>query len=88
MFGLGPSELVVVAVVAVLLFGSKLPEVARSLGRSYYDFKKGMTDIQDQFRKAENEFRRPLEQAKPKPSRLTVDDEFEKPTAPKFTPPT
>ena len=33
--GIGFQELVVIGVVAVLLFGSRLPSVARSLGQSY-----------------------------------------------------
>lgn len=44
MFGLGPLELVIVGVVAVLLFGQRLPDVARSVGRSFHEFKKGFHD--------------------------------------------
>ena len=46
MFGLNPMELMIVGAIAVLLFGNKLPSVARSLGKSMTEFKKGMTDIQ------------------------------------------
>lgn len=42
MFGLGPMELAIVGVVAILLFGKKLPEVARGLGRSFHEFKQGL----------------------------------------------
>lgn len=48
MFGLNPMELLIVGVVAVLLFGNKLPSVARSLGKSVTDFKKGMAGIEEQ----------------------------------------
>ena len=44
MFGLGPMELMIVGVVAVLLFGKRLPEVGRSMGKSIVEFKKGMRD--------------------------------------------
>jgi sec-independent protein translocase protein TatA len=47
MFGMGPMELLIVLVVALLLFGNRLPSVARSLGRSMVEFKKGMHDIDD-----------------------------------------
>ncbi|CAN5876288.1 twin-arginine translocase TatA/TatE family subunit [soil metagenome] len=48
MAGLGGPELLLVAGVIVLLFGSKkLPEFARSLGKAKQEFKKGI-DEQDQ----------------------------------------
>ncbi|MEK7310143.1 MAG: twin-arginine translocase TatA/TatE family subunit [Planctomycetota bacterium] len=46
MFGLGTMELVVIGVILVLLFGaSKIPALARSLGSSVNEFKKGMKDV-------------------------------------------
>jgi len=47
MFGLGPMELMIVGVVAVLLFGKRLPEVGRSMGKSIVEFKKGMRDSEE-----------------------------------------
>lgn len=44
--GIGFQEVLVIAVVAVLLFGSRLPQVARSLGQSYQQFRKGLADLQ------------------------------------------
>lgn len=44
-FGIGPMELMIVAVVAVVLFGSKLPEVARNMGKSYHQFRQGLNDL-------------------------------------------
>ena len=44
MFGLNPMELMIVGVVAVLLFGNKLPSLARSLGKSMTEFKKGISE--------------------------------------------
>jgi sec-independent protein translocase protein TatA len=48
MFGIGPLEMVVVGIVAVLLFGSRLPSVARSLGKSMTEFKKGMREFESE----------------------------------------
>lgn len=46
-FGLGPMELAVFAVVLLLLFGSRLPGMMRSLGKSVVEFKKGVSGIED-----------------------------------------
>jgi sec-independent protein translocase protein TatA len=46
---LGPMEMMVVMIVAVLLFGRRLPEVGRSLGKGIVEFKKGIRGIEDDF---------------------------------------
>ncbi len=46
-FGLGPMEVAVLGVIAVVLFGRKLPDVARSIGKSVTEFKKGMRGLED-----------------------------------------
>jgi len=42
-----PFELVVIMVIALLLFGKRLPEVARSLGKGVVEFKKGLKGVED-----------------------------------------
>ncbi len=46
---LGLLEMMVVMGVAVLLFGKRLPEVGRSLGKGIIEFKKGLRGIEDGF---------------------------------------
>ena len=44
---IGLPELLVVLVIVLLLFGAKrLPEIARGLGKSIQEFKKGVKDIE------------------------------------------
>jgi sec-independent protein translocase protein TatA len=44
----GPWEVIVILVVALLLFGKRLPEVARSAGKAVSEFKKGMREGEEQ----------------------------------------
>jgi sec-independent protein translocase protein TatA len=48
MFGIGTTELIVLAVIILLLFGSRLPSAMRSLGSSFNSFKKGMKEGEDE----------------------------------------
>lgn len=57
MFGIGGSELFLIIVIAVMLFGAdKIPEVARSLGKGIQQLKSATDDIKSEIHKtaAEN----------------------------------
>jgi len=43
----GPLEIVIIGVVAVLIFGKRLPEIARGMGKSVSEFKKGIQEAKD-----------------------------------------
>jgi sec-independent protein translocase protein TatA len=45
MFNLGPLEMLIVMGIAVLLFGKRLPEVGRSLGKGIVEFRKGLSGV-------------------------------------------
>ena len=52
----GPLEIAVIAIVALLLFGRRLPEVGKNIGRGIVEFKRGL-------REAEEEIRKPVDEA-------------------------
>ena len=47
---LSPLDMLIVGIVAVMLFGNRLPEVARSLGRSLNEFKRGMHEFENEMK--------------------------------------
>ncbi len=44
---MGPVGIFAILIIALLLFGKRLPEVARSLGKGIVEFKKGVRGIED-----------------------------------------
>ncbi|MCS7304048.1 MAG: twin-arginine translocase TatA/TatE family subunit [Thermoguttaceae bacterium] len=46
-FGIGTTELLVIAIITLILFGNRLPSVMRSLGRGVVEFKKGIQGIEE-----------------------------------------
>jgi sec-independent protein translocase protein TatA len=77
---MGPQELLLLLLIGVLLFGRKLPEVGRYLGKGIVEFKKGIKGLEDEYDSsaaAPAPRQEPLlEQPRP-PQRITA-------TAPKF----
>ena len=52
MLGIGMQEILIILVVALLVIGPKrLPEVARTLGKGFAEFKKATDDFQETVRK-------------------------------------
>ena len=43
----GGSELIIIGLIALLLFGARLPKGARSMGKSIVEFKKGIKNVQE-----------------------------------------
>jgi len=50
MFGIGMTEMLVIAVIALVVLGPKrLPELARTLGRTLAEFRRSATDLRREF---------------------------------------
>lgn len=76
----GPWEMMIIGIIALLLFGKRLPEVARSLGKGFVEFKRGIQGIEDEVHQTNYE-------ADAAASRPVPAEEKEELTAPKFEPP-
>ena len=85
--GIGIGEMILIAVVAVLLFGSRLPEVARNVGQAYQQFRKGLADIQSTIQAETDEMLKPKNLPDYVDSTPEPPSDFDEPSAPQFTPP-
>lgn len=79
--GIGSSEMVMLGIVALMLFGSKLPEVARNLGGTYRNLRRSVDDFKKEFEAADSTEPRYV------PVAMKEDEEGLQTDAPKFTPP-
>jgi sec-independent protein translocase protein TatA len=78
---LAPSHIVILLIIGILVFGKRLPEVGRSLGKGIVEFKKGMQGLEDEVQSGPTE--RPAQvttQPLQPPQRVSRTA----PTAPKF----
>ena len=89
---LGATEMMVVMGIAVLLFGKRLPEVGRSLGKGIIEFKKGLNGISEDLDLTSTSgtaTRRYDDYTRPSPSAASsTSSHYSDTSAPKFEPPT
>jgi TatA/E family protein of Tat protein translocase len=77
-FNIGPFELLLVLVLALLILGpGKLPEVGNALGRTIREFRKATTDVEDAVR---------LDPVTPAPTTPVTAAEAAKPVTPAVAP--
>jgi sec-independent protein translocase protein TatA len=84
----GVGEILVIGMIAVVLFGKRLPEVARSVGKSYNQFRRGLSDIQSDFNSQVYSEVNSTDYSSYDVPQITNDQEQDVPTAPRFEPPT
>ncbi len=85
MFGnLNMMEMMVLVGVAVLLFGKRLPEVGRTLGKGIVEFKKGIKGIEEEFMYDEHSIKGRFNNPEP----VHTPSDLVESSVPKFEPPT
>ncbi|HOW69610.1 MAG TPA: twin-arginine translocase TatA/TatE family subunit [Phycisphaerae bacterium] len=50
----GGGEMIILGIIGLLIFGNRLPEVAKSLGKSVVEFKRGLSGVQDEIERSIN----------------------------------
>ncbi|MDF2570894.1 MAG: Sec-independent protein translocase TatA [Sporomusa sp.] len=56
MFNMGMTELILILVIALVVFGpGKLPEVGKALGRGIQEFRNATTSVKEEIKELKNE---------------------------------
>ena len=91
---LDPIQFLIIGAIAVMIFGGRLPEVSKKIGRGLGEFKRGWDNIRNEFHSALDvtSVLNPSNTTTSASSslrrhRLDDLDDSEEPTAPKFEPP-
>ncbi len=85
--GLGSQEMLIIGIIAILLFGKRLPDVAKSLGKSYREFRRGLMEIQSSIDLSDSYSSSQRSTYRSSSTYTESDDDYDEPTAPKFEPP-
>jgi sec-independent protein translocase protein TatA len=88
----GPQELIIFGIIAILLFGKKLPDVARRVGGSYREFRKGLSEMKSSYRDVTSSYMDDIDDNYSTGKGYAGEDENryddnDEATAPKFEPP-
>lgn len=64
-FGMGPGELLLILVVALIVFGpGKLPEIGSAIGKSIREFKRATSEMTQELTQSVNDVKQPIEEVK------------------------
>lgn len=75
MFGMpGGIEWIIILIVALLIFGKRLPEVMKSLGKGIVEFKKGVKGVEDEVENSINKKPDELGTTEKKQDKIETDD--------------
>lgn len=74
---IGPWQIALVAVIGLIIFGKRLPEVGKSLGKGIVEFKKGLQGLNDEIESAGKDTKK-LEDPVSRSSETTTSESAEK----------
>ena len=63
---IGMPEIIIIGIVGILLFGRRLPEVGKNLGKTIVEFKKGLSATTDEINKVGTTEQEELSEPAPK----------------------
>ena len=86
MFGLGALEVVLITAIAVMIYGKRLPEVGRTVGKTMGDLRKQWQTLSREFEMAANVDAQPATR-RPAVSRRLDDEGGPTVASPKLAPP-
>ena len=64
----GVTEWIIIGALGLLIFGKRLPEVGRSLGKGIVEFKKGLKGVEDEIEQVDTQIERPKLASNPQPA--------------------
>jgi len=87
----GPTEWIIIAVLGLLFFGKRLPEVGKSLGKGIVEFKKGLKGVEEEIETASTQPRSfpiaaPVQSLPDNAAAAKFDPYTGKPIQPEFDP--
>lgn len=86
MFGLGPLEIVVIAAIAVMIYGKRLPEVGRTVGKTMGQLRRQWQDMSREFELAASLDSQPSPR-RPASARRSIDEAGPTVASPRIEPP-
>jgi len=73
----GLTEWIIIGALGLLIFGKRLPEVGRSLGKGIVEFKKGLKGIEDEVEQVDHDMDKPRSRPMLPPEEKKPDFKFD-----------